>query len=254
MLKWKRVVTLSAVYLSVALFAFAAGAGRGKERKAEGRVAKGGGRGSVATLVAKFVAKDVGLAADKADSFATAYVADREAASKRAAEAAKSGDKTQRKAAAEDLRTSLDKFLDGNLTAEQAKKAKAYDLPSLERSVALLISAPVEEAKVEQALPVLANYHKSAAELMTKARAKEIARADAQAKETELRTSAAKDLSPIVGEAVAKKWEESRAAQAPMGKAGKEAGAGAGKPRGAGGGKRRGGDTTPATPVAPVAP
>jgi hypothetical protein len=238
------------MFLAIAALVLTGAAGGGKrEGRGAGkdRGAKRATRSNGATLVAKFVAKDVGLAADKTDGFVTAYAADREAANKRLAEATKSQDKTQMRTALDEVKQSVDKFLEANLTAEQAKKAKENDLVGLERSVGALLAAKVEEAKIEEAIPVLAKYHKAAADLMAKAKGKEMSRADAQTKDQELRTATAKDLSPIVGEEAAKRWEGTRNLKGAKGA--KDAGAG---------GKREGGkrnkNQAPATTVAPVAP
>jgi len=235
MVRWKRVVSLSVVFWAAAVFAFAA-AGAGK------RGEKGGARANQAVAsVAKFIAKDVGLAADKAEKFVQAYVAEREAAAKRLAEMAKEqGQKVkgEAKTLREESQKRMDAVLNEYLTAEQVKKVKECDLEGLDRSVRVLVQAKVEEAKVDLALPVLAKFHKATAELMTKVRSKEITRQDAAAKEKELRAATAKDLGPVVGEETATKWE------------------GAGSKQGTGGGKRKGaqGTESTATPVTPVAP
>lgn len=240
-------MSLVVVFSAVGLLAFAArgegkiaGGGGGSGLKKE---MKRGGMSAALTLVAKFVAKDVGLEGEKADKFVAAFPADREAAMKRFTEARKSKDREEAKKVRAESEESLDKVLADNLTAEQAKKAKAYDLEPLGRSVALVLSAQTDTAKVEQAVPVLAKYHQAVMELTTKARAKEISKRDIPEKEKELRANTAKELGPIIGDEAAKKWQGSEK----LGKGDKTDKSGKAGKRGAGG------DET-ATPVAPVAP
>jgi hypothetical protein len=238
---------------AVALVALA-GPGEGKR---QARAGGGGGRGEKQaildksmTAVAKFIAGDVGLAADKTDKFVSAYVAAREAALKEFAGKAKSGDKTQLKTAREDSKKAIDAVLDANLTPEQAKKAKEYDLEGFERSIRTLLAANVEDAKLQQAVPVLAKYHKAVAETMAKTQSREIKRQDAAAKESELKASTAKELVPIIGEAAVAQWQGAKTVR---GEGGKKAGAPEGGKVGKGG-RKGGGPTVPAAPVAPIAP
>lgn len=249
MVRWKRVVSLSAAFSAVAILAFAGPGGGGREGRAGGgkRGGAGGSRANQSvTMVARFIAKDVGLAADKTEKFVQAYVAEREAAMKRLAETAKEqGQKVkgEAKSIREESQKRMDAVLNEHLTAEQVKKVKEYGLEGLERSVRALIQSKVEEAKMDLALPVLAKFHKATEELMTKRQSKEITRQDAAAKEKELKTATAKELTPIIGEDAATRWEGAKT--------------GAGGKQGAGGGKRakgaQGTEST-ATPVTPVAP
>jgi len=230
MLSWKRVVSLSAMFSAVALLALAAPeAGR---RGAGGSGLDPAVRSKAISVVAKCVAKDVGLAAEKTEKFVAAYSAEREAATKRMMEMMKSGDREKFATVSEENRKAMDGVLEANLTAEQAKKAKECDLEGLERSVGMLLAAKVDDAKIDQALPLLAKYHKTSAALRAKAQAENMSREDMMAKDKDLREAAAKDLAPIIGDEVAKKWQETRF----FGFGGGARPGGGGKP--AGGGKR----------------
>jgi len=243
----KQIMVLTALFCSVALLTFAARGGGGKRqgRAGGGRKAGQAVQATAATQVAKFVAKDVGLAADKTDKFVAAFVTDRQSAQQRLLEARKTKDRAQTQKALEENRKGLDAVLADSLTADQAKKAREYDLEALEQSVGGLLAANVEEAKVEQAVPVLAKYQKAAAELIAKARAKEISRKEVPDKGKELRDSTAKELEPIIGKDAATTWQESQRMSGPIGKAK------GGETRAKGARNKAGAPAEPVTPVAP---
>ncbi|MCX8037055.1 MAG: hypothetical protein N3D11_08440 [Candidatus Sumerlaeia bacterium] len=212
----KSFLTLTVAFLLVTVPLPAAKRDKGAEAKgqktvlkeAAREIKKGGGSAAAAfALVAKCVAKEVGLASDKVEPFASAYAAEREAAAKQLLEIRKSGDRDKAKQAQAETEKKMDKVLADHLSADQVKKAKEMDLAGLDRSAMALLSARVEPAKVEQAMPVLLKYHKAAAELMAKAKSRAIDKTEALNKNEELRKTTAKDLAAIVGEEAAQRWQ-----------------------------------------------
>jgi len=237
MVSWKRTVGLTAMFVALAVVSFAAEG----EAPAGRRGARGGGLSpeeqakltkASATMVAKFVAKEVGLAADKTDKFVSDYVGAREAASKLTAELRKSGDTEKMRGAFTESQKAMDAVLTGSLSEDQAKKARALigtgfgGMQGLEQSVSVLLQAKVEDAKIEKALPILAKYNAASSDLRAKVRANEISQEDMTAKVKELRAATAKDLAPIIGEEAATTWSE-------------RAGRGGGGRRGGGGGAQK---------------
>lgn len=210
MTSWKRVVTMATMFVTMVAVGFAAEA----EKKREGppgpeeraKLSR-----TAATMVARYVAKEVGLAADKTDKFVAGMAAEREASDKKRAEAEKSGEKLDFRALSEERTKSVEAVLNANMTPEQAKKAReiygSLGFMTLDRSVADLLTRKVEQAKVEKALPVLVKYNKAVSDLMAKVRAQEISREDMGPKMQELRAATAKELAPIIGEAAATQWQ-----------------------------------------------
>ncbi len=239
MKEWKRVPGLTAMFAALAMFAVAAPA---EQAKGGGRAGAGGEARArqmkeAATIVAKFVGKEVGLAADKMDKFVAAYVAEQEAASKRMMEAFKAGGGAGSDAYLklnQENQKAMQAMLKANLTEEQAKKAaELIGIGGMDRTVVTWLGANLEEAKINQALPALAKYNKAAAELMQKMRGKQGAGGEEMRAEMQkLREATAKELAPIIGEELATKFRESRFM---MGGFGGRGGAG-------GEGRRRGGE------------
>jgi urease gamma subunit len=237
MVSWKRTVGLTAMFVALAVVSFAAEG----EAPAGRRGARGGGLSpeeqakltkASATMVAKFVAKEVELAADKTDKFVSEYVAAREAAGKRMAELMKSGDTEKFREVFTENQKAMDAVLTGSLSEDQAKKARALiGMQGLEQSVSVLLQAKVEDAKIEKALPVLAKYNAASSDLMAKVRSNELSREDMMAKVKDLRAATAKDLAPIIGEEAATTWSER------AGFGGRGMGGGGGR-RGGGGGEK----------------
>lgn len=235
MTSWKRVVGVSALFVAMAATSFAAegagaaagagpGAGAGRGRGMMGRFNK-----AATTMVAKLVAKEVGLAADKTEAFVAAVVGEREAFSKKTAEAMKSGDREAMRGLFSEREKGMQAVLEAKLTPEQVKKAtELMAMGRLENSVGQLLDAKIEEPKVEKALPILVKYQKSNSELMTKMRANEVSQEDAMAKMKEMRANTAKELAPIIGEAAATKWSESAGFGGGRGRRGEGGGAGGG--------------------------
>ncbi len=250
MKEWKRVLGLTAMFAAMAMFSFAAPAEQGRGGGRAGAGAGGEGRAKqmkeAATIVAKFVAKEVGLNADKVDKFVAAYVAEQEAATKRMMEALKAGGGGGGDAFLklnQENQKAMQAMLKANLTEEQAKKAvELIGMGGLDRTVATWLGAGLEEAKINQALPALAKYNKAAAELMQKMRGKQGAGGEEMRAEMQkLREATAKELAPIIGEELATKFRESRF----TGFGGGRGGAGTG-----GEGRRRGGEGGGAAPKA----
>jgi hypothetical protein len=194
-----------------------------KVEAAKGGDAKGGGltpeeRAALAKdsapLTAKAIAQYVELKGDAEKKFTDAYLAESEAAQKRAADArqASSGD---RQGMMEVMRTNGEKMkevMDKNLTPEQATKAAKVAGPfnSLDREIQNLLRNKVEKEKVEKALPALLKYAEASQELMAKMRDGGVTREEIGTKVTDLRAAAAKDLAPAIGEEAANKWKETR--------------------------------------------
>ncbi len=212
----KSLLTVTAAFVLVTVPLPAAKRGKGAETREQKTVLKeaardlkkGGGRVAEGfALVAKCAAREVGLASEKIEAFASAYAAEREAAAKQLLEVRKSGDRDKAKQAQAEMEKKMDKVLAEHLSADQIKKVKEMDLAGLDRSVMALLSARVEPAKVEQAMPILLKYHKAAAELMAKAKSRALDKTEASSKNEELRKTAAKDLAAIVGEEAAQRWQ-----------------------------------------------
>ena len=242
------------MFFAVAALSFAAeGEGaRAARGPGEGRPERSKNLKAATTMVDKYVAKDVGLAAENTEKFLAAMGAQREGFDKKTADARKAGGATDFRALMEERSKGVDAVLSANMTPEQAKKAKAvYDMFGLEQAVASLLDAKVEPAKVEKALPMLVKYYKATSELRTKARAGEMSREDATAKSKELRGATAKELAPIIGEEAATTW----GSQSDMG--GRRGMGGGARPEGGekgdrpAKGERKGGEKAPAAPVAP---
>jgi len=213
---WKRAVGLTAMLVAVACLSFAA------EEGAAGR--RGGGAMSperqkavqaATALVDKYVAKEAGLTGEKADAFVKAMAAQRESSTKKMAEARASGGADFR-ALMEERTKGIEGVVDANMSGDAAKKAKELLGLMLDNSVAALIEAKVEAAKIDQAMPVLVKYGKAAAALMVKMREGGSAE-DMTAKRQELRSSTAKELAPIVGEAGAAAFQAARGGMMGMG-------------------------------------
>ena len=183
--------------------------------------AAGGGSPNLraaAMMLARYVAKETGLGADKTDKFVSAYVAERQAGMERLRTAAGAAGKASAKADTKaktlltDNATSMEAVLAANLTPDQVKKARAI-LGTLggdtDREVAFLMDAKAPQDKIEKALPVLAKYETAAdKEVYSKVTSGLLSRPDGAAKMKELRTAAAKDLTPILGADVAAKWSD----------------------------------------------
>ncbi len=114
----------------------------------------------------------------------------------------------------------IEGVVDANASGDGAKKAKELLGLMLDNSVAALIEAKVEAAKIDQAMPVLVKYGKAAAALMAKMREGGSAE-DMTAKRQELRSSTAKELAPIVGEAGAAAFQAARGGMGMMGGGGR---------------------------------
>jgi hypothetical protein len=178
--------------------------------------AGGGGQGAspslkaAATLVAKYVVKEVDLAADKADKFVSAYVAEREAGLARLRSATAAGDREKTMTVQVDNSKAMLAVLTAHLTGEQVRKAAAILRPlsgELDREVAFLLDSKAPQDKVEKALPVLSKYETAAADgIYSKALAGQMSREDALVKIKELRIQAAKELAAILGDDIAQKW------------------------------------------------
>jgi hypothetical protein len=176
----------------------------------------GGGQGAspslkaAATLVAKYVVKEVDLAADKADKFVSAYVAEREAGLARLRSATAAGDREKTMTVQVDNSKAMLAVLTAHLTGEQVRKAAAILRPlsgELDREVAFLLDSKAPQAKVEKVLPILSKYETSAADgIYSKALAGQMSREDALVKIKELRIQAAKELAAILGDDIAQKW------------------------------------------------
>jgi len=204
MRNYRWILWFSAMFVAVALVGFgaeSAGEGKAPGRRGPGVEIPAKVMKAASTMVAKLVAKEVGLEGEKADKFISAYVAEREAANTRLAEAVKANDPEARRKVFTDNREKMQAVMEANLSADQAKKAQEMlGFGGLEARVAVLMQAKVEDAKVEQALPILAKYNKASSDLFAKVRSNELSQEDAQAKGKELREAAIKDLTPIVGE------------------------------------------------------
>jgi len=220
---WKRVMSCAVIALAFVATAMAQPAGPGgmspEERAALAR--------QTTPLAAKAIAQYVGVTGDAEAKFTAAYVAEAAAAQKRLADARQAGG-----APGEGMMNvmrenseKMQKVVEANLTAEQAKKAAALVGPfnALERSIQGLLRAKVETAKVEKALPVLVKYSVAQQEMTAKMR-EGGSREEIMAKVTELRANTAKELAPIVGEEAAAAWQKT-----------------SGMGRGMGGGRRGGG-------------
>jgi len=252
MVSWTRTVALTAMFLAMAVVSFAAEAEGAAGAGRRGARGAGGGAGlspeeqaklakASATVVAKYVAKEVGLAADKTDKFVSDYVGAREAANTRMAELRKSGDTSKMGEAFTETQKAMDAVLTGSLSEEQAKKARGivgqgFGMGGLEGSVRTLLQAKVEDAKIEKALPVLAKYNAAVADMSAKVRSNDMTREDMTAKSKELRAAAAKDLGPIIGEEAATRWSET---------SGRGGFGGGGRRGGGGGGGAAGGQKAP---------
>jgi len=178
-----------------------------------------------AALVAKYLAKEVGLATDKTEGFVSAYVGERKAGLARLRTSSSGGVAEKAGTVLAENAKAILAVLNASLTPEQVRKA-AEILGSLsgdmDKEVAFLLDAKVPEGKVEQALPVLSKYATSARErVYDKVLSGQLAREDAPAGIKELRASTAKELAAVIGEDLARKWAEAPAARFGGGEGGK---------------------------------
>jgi hypothetical protein len=163
---------------------------------------------AAATLLAKVMAKDAGLPADKTDKFVAAYVTEHQAGLVRLRAAV--GDPAKVKAVLADNAQAMLATLSANLTPDQVKKAREV-LGTLsgdtDREVAFLMDDKATPEKIEKALPALSKYETAAAdEVYLKFFAGQMTRPEAVAKMKELRTAAVKDLAAVLGDDIAAKW------------------------------------------------
>ncbi|MBM3333505.1 hypothetical protein FJY63_02475 [Candidatus Sumerlaeota bacterium] len=216
MMSWRKMFAVTAMISAAALVMTASAAERpaGAKRARGGAGEKAGAgaagerrgpSGRAMMVVANFVVKEAGLEGEKAKEFLKAYRAESMEAAKRVAEAMKGDDQAARFKVRSANREALQKLLEANLSAEQAKKLGAIDLSGLESSVGALLTAKIEDAKLDQALAVLVKYHREIGKLYALPREQQ---REAFGKMKEMRADVAKELAPIVGEEVAKKWAE----------------------------------------------
>jgi hypothetical protein len=169
-------------------------------------------------MLARYIAQEVGLQGDKADTFAAAYLAERQAGLERLRAGASGNAKAAEKAAEKgkallvDNATSMEAVLAANLTPVQAKKARDI-LGTLsgdtDREVAFLMDARATTEKIQQALPILAKYEVAAdREVYSKLLTGLVSRVDGASKMRQLRDDAARDLMSIVGADAATKWAD----------------------------------------------
>jgi len=197
------------------------------------------------TLIAKYVAKQLQLAPEKAEKFINAYVDAQAAMRKRFIEARRSGNRNQIRTIFRETRDKLKNLVTETLGPDQAKKAQKIlsSLRGVGMSVQILLEAKVEEAKVEKALPVLVKYEKAQGELFKKVRSGKIQRDQIRAERDKLREATAGELAPIVGEQAAQTWK------ARTGRMGRRAQPGQRRQPGQRGQRRGGG--APKGPMAP---
>lgn len=210
--RWKRVVSLTAMFAAMGLIAMA-----GQAQRGEGRGARAG-RGQrlspeeqakvdkiVAAVLPKALAKELSIDEAKAKKVVDAYVAARQAAMKAAREA--QGDQEAMRAAFTKMREDTQKVLTDNLTEEQARTARRL-ISSLETSIRALAGAKVEQAKIEKAMPVLVQYAKDTAGLFgRRGGGDQTSREERMEKMRKAREETAKKLEPIVGEEGAAAWQ-----------------------------------------------
>ncbi|MGD0389629.1 MAG: PPC domain-containing protein [Tepidisphaeraceae bacterium] len=170
-----------------------------------------------ATLTAKFVADQLGLAGDRSSMFVNAYVTQRLAsfeqlrASAAGTSAAGPNGRGAAAAVAEASRA-MRGVLEFNLDPQQVAKAVELIGPLygvLERCAAGLLQLDVPQAKVQQAMPMLSRFaHTAKIQVYDPVSTGMLSRQDGLIKLHELRLAAAKDLAPIVGADAANKWVE----------------------------------------------
>jgi len=212
MTSWKRAMGMAAMFVAMACVSFAAeGAAPGGAGGAEARAERAKQLKAATTIVDKYVAKEAGLAGEKAEKFVTAMASERDSFQKKMDEARKAGGGGAGFGALMQERTKgIEAVVDANMTGDQAKKAKEILGFSLENSIAALIGAKVEPAKIDQAMPILLKYGKATAALRAKMQSNELSAEDMRTKSQELRAATAKDLEPVVGKEGATAFQEAR--------------------------------------------
>ncbi|MGA2439945.1 MAG: PPC domain-containing protein [Tepidisphaeraceae bacterium] len=170
-----------------------------------------------ATLTAKFVADQLGLAGVRSSMFVNAYVTQRLASFEQLRTSATGGNGRGAAVAIADASRAMKDVLEFNLNPQQVAKAVELIGPLygvLERCAAGLLQLDVSQAKVQQAMPVLSRFaHTAKIQVYDPVSTGVLSRQDGLMKLHELRLAAAKDLAPIVGADAASKWAE----QMPMG-------------------------------------
>jgi len=212
---WRRVVGLAALFAGMGIVAFAAPAEQERQKQSPEEQAKL--TKAAATLVGKYVARELSLGPEETKKFVKTYVAEREAAEKRSAKAREAGDREASMAVFRENQKGLQGVLEANLNADQIKKAESIlgtgggrrgMFGGLERSASALLRSKVAENNVEKALPVLIKHQQEQAALFAKARSGEIAREEIGTKLQELREKTTKELAPIIGEEAANAWQK----------------------------------------------
>ncbi|MGD0140896.1 MAG: PPC domain-containing protein [Tepidisphaeraceae bacterium] len=170
-----------------------------------------------ATLTARFVSVQLGLAGDRSDMFVSAYVNQRMASFEQLRASAGGGNGRGAAAAVADASQAMRGVLESNLAPQQVARAVELLGPLygvLDRSVAGLLQLNVSQTKVWQAMPILCRFaHTAKLQVYDPVSTGVLSRQDGLTKIHELRLATAKDLAPIVGADAANKWVE----QMPMG-------------------------------------
>jgi len=256
MAKGKRVLSMVVLFCALTLVVVAA---PGEGGAGAGGGARGGGRGRAAltpeqraemakvqkaasALANEFIAKEAGLTGEKAGTFVAALAAEQAASTKRMDEARKAaadGGQMDFRALMEENTKGLDAVLSANLNEEQTKKVRpllggGMMGGGLAGAVSGLLMAKVEEAKVKEALPILAKFQSESSAFRAKAREDNMSSEDQQAKIKEMREATSKELAKVIGDEAAKRWLET-----PM--MGGGFGGGRGGRKGGGGGGAGGG-------------
>jgi hypothetical protein len=193
------------MFVAVACLSFAAEPGARRGGAVSPEMAKA--RQAAATMADKYVAKECGLTGEKAEKLCAALASQREAFTKKMAEA-RGGGGADFAALMQERTKGIEGVVDANLTGDQAKKAKELLALGLDSSIGALLGAKVEAAKIEQAMPILVKCAKAVAELRAKSQG--APSEEMRTKQQELRAAAAKELEPIVGAEGAKAFQESR--------------------------------------------
>jgi hypothetical protein len=174
---------------------------------------------ATAQLISQALARDLNLPPEQATKLNQVLLADFQKNMSRIEEGRKKTAQAVRYTTLN--RKTMRKALEGVLDKKQLARAEELLGPSgIQESVMLLLDRGVPANQVEQALPVLVQYHRQAAGAErgpAKGEAKgKAARPGARAKE--LRADAVKQLAPIVGEEAAAAWAKGeRAPAAPPG-------------------------------------
>lgn len=219
MINWKQTVATAGLFALATVVALAGQARRGEGGPArEGRVARGQMSPELAAKIVKIIEPvvikqlidELSIDQAKAKEVFAAYQEAGKKMRKIMEEARQSQDADKRREAFQQMRQINQQMLEGKLDEQQARRARRIlgGASQLQTSIAILLQAKVEDAKIEKAVPVLVKYQTERMGLFRRGGGEAPSREERTAKLTELRDRTAKELAPIIGEEAANTWKE----------------------------------------------